>query len=397
MPAVIGARRNILPGFVEKSPFSIKGPALPADAPTIEPGNRNMHSNTLRYKPTRNPETARHNLYTLLIPGVIRDRFLERHIEQLHNRFRCYTAYYPYGQWAPGLEVTDEMRSVTETFLPAPEIRSAFRRLFSLSLRYRPLPPASGAGPAPNWLDFLSRHRSIRTGANPAMLLESLCDDEAFRIRFLFEHYLPRRHGGGFNRYPGQMRFLKRHLERRASSPGEGIRCLDAACGTGEGSYDLAGLLRRCGVPVARQGIHGSTIEPLELFAAAHGFFPHDPARESGFTGVMQSLMDDKALDEVEFMLEDISVPRRNDETVYDVILCNGLLGGPALHLHEDVSRTVGSLAGRLRPGGTLLAADRFHGGWKKLMPTSHLVGILSRCGLTVVFTEEGIAARKGS
>ncbi len=385
-----------MPGFVEKTPLSIQAPASPKDAPTLRSGNPDFFSSTLRYKPTFRPDTARDNLYKLLTPGVIRDRFLDRRIEQLHHRFRSYSAYYPYGQWAPGLEVTDEMRSVTETFLPAPEIHSAFRRLFSLARRHRPLPPASGAGTEMNWLDFLLRHRSIRTGANPALLLESLCDDEAFRIRFLFEHFLPRRHGGGFNRYPRQMRFLQRHLERRTNSFGEGIRCLDAACGTGEGTYDLAGLLRHCGLPVAGRGIRGSTIEPLELFAAAHGFFPHDPARESGFKGVMQSLMDDKALDEVEFLLEDVSIPRHNDETAYDVILCNGLLGGPALHREEDLAQAVASLAGRLRPGGILLAADRFHGGWKKLMPDLRQMEIMSRCGLEVIFTGEGIAATKG-
>lgn len=393
MPAVTASSRNGSPNSREKTAPSDRDTALsPA---TVKSGTGDHCAPALRYKPTCDPCTTRNNLYKLLAPGIIRDRCLESHIERMHRRSQIYSSNYPYGQWTPGLVVTDEMRSATETYLPMEEIDSALRRLYSLAIRYRPLASASVAGSTGSWLDFLTRHRSICTGANPARLLERLSRDEAFRVRFLFEHFLPRRHGGGFNRYPRQLRFLKRHLERRANCFGEGIRCLDAACGTGEGTYDLAGSLEKWGISVARQGIHGSTIEPLELFAAAHGFFPHDISKETNFRKFIQSLIDGKALDEVEFLLEDVSIPRSGDETTYDVILCNGLLGGPALHLEEDIIRTVDSLAGRLRPGGILLAADRFHSGWKKLLPASRLMELMSLCGLTVVFTEEGVAATK--
>lgn len=394
MPAVSSSLRNVPPGSREKTaPAEHDSAAPPA---TLSSASAAPCAPMLRFEPTRDPDTTRRNLHRLLTAGVIRDQSLGRHIERLHHRYRTYSAHYPYGQWTPDLIVTDAMRSATECYLPAQEIRSAFRRLFSLSLRYRPLSHPSGAGSPMNWLDFLASHRSVRRGANPAQLLDALCRDEALRMRFLFEHFLPRRHGGGFSRYPRQMQFLKRHLEQTPGFAENGIRCLDAACGTGEGTYDLAGALKRWGIPVAEQVIHGSTIDPLELFAAAHGFFPHEPAREANFKCIMQSLTDNGALDGVEFLLEDISIPRSNDETVYDAILCNGLLGGPALHREEDLAQAVASLAGRLRPGGILLAADRFHGGWKKLVPASRLMETMSHCGLTVVFTEEGVAATKG-
>ncbi|MEA5112735.1 MAG: class I SAM-dependent methyltransferase [Geobacteraceae bacterium] len=394
MPAVTASSRNGSPNSCEKTAPSDRDTALSTATLTSETGVSFVPA--LRYKPTLDPNSTRNNLYKLLTPGIIRDRCIKSHIERMHRRSQIYYSNYPYGQWTPGLVVTDEMRSATETYLPMEEIDSALRRLYSLAIRYRPLTSASVAGSIGNWLDFLTRHRSICTGANPALFLENLLHDETFRIHFLFEHFLPRRHGGGFNRYPCQSRFLKCHLESRSHLERDGIRCLDAACGTGEGTYDLAGSLKQWRIPVVRQGIHGSTIEPLELFAAAHGFFPHDPAREAGFRSVIQSLFDDKALDEVEFLLEDVSIPRSGDETTYDVILCNGLLGGPALHLEEDIIRTVDSLAGRLRPGGILLAADRFHSGWKKLLPASRLMELMSLCRLKVVFTEEGVAATKG-
>ena len=349
----------------------------------------------LRFTPTCDALATHSRLYSLLTPGVIRDRCLQRHIERLRHRFRSYTACYPHGLWMPGLVVNDEMRSLTETYLPMEEMGSAFRRLFELALRYRPILPATIAGSAEGWLDFVSQHRSTVSSANPAHLLESLCSNETFRVRFLFEHFLPRRHGGGFNRYPRQLRFLKRHLETHFPPGRKRIRCLDAACGTGEGVYDLASVLRHSSIPVASREIIGKTIEPLELFAAAHGFFPHDPARESNFRSVMRSHMDDNLLGEVGFKLEDISFPRGKDATAYDVIVCNGLLGGPALHIEDDVMRTVAALAGRLRPGGIFLAADRFHGGWKKIMPPACLMEMVSQCGLRAVNADEGIAAVK--
>ena len=362
---------------------------------TLTSGVCSSSNPALRFTPTCDPLTTRVHLHEILLPGVIRDRCLQRHIERLRHRFLKYASFYPYGLWAPGLIVNDEMRTLTETYLPMVEMDVGFRRLFELALRYRPLPSATTAGSAAGWLDFVAQHRSTVSSANPAHLLESLCCNETFRVSFLFEHFLPRRHGGGFNRYPRQLGFLKCHLEQKYRGDGDGIRCLDAACGTGEGTYDLAGLLRDCGIPVARQGINGSTIEPLELFAAAHGFFPHDPARETNFRSVMRSLMDDNVFAEVGFQLEDISFPSGKDATTYDVIVCNGLLGGPALHVEDDVMRTVAALAGRLRPGGILLAADRFHGGWKKNMPSARLMEMVSRCGLNAVIAGEGIAAVK--
>jgi hypothetical protein len=97
----------------------------------------------------------------------------------------------------------------------------------------------------------------------------------------------------------------------------------------------------------------------------------------------------------IRFLQEDITrIPSPGDER-YDVILCNGLLGGPLLHREEILKGAISALAGRLNPGGVLLAADRFHGGWKKEVPNRLLNGLLQQNGLTPISIEDGVAAEK--
>jgi hypothetical protein len=58
--------------------------------------------------------------------------------------------------------------------------------------------------------------------------------------------------------------------------------------------------------------------------------------------------------------------------------------------------RTVQRLYGRLSPGGILLAASRFHGGWKKLVSDQALSEIFRACGLKMVEVAEGVGGGKG-
>jgi hypothetical protein len=43
-----------------------------------------------------------------------------------------------------------------------------------------------------------------------------------------------------------------------------------------------------------------------------------------------------------------------------------------------------------LRPGGVLLAADRFHEGWKRNIPGETLGDVFKACGLEVIEAGEG-------
>jgi CheR methyltransferase, SAM binding domain len=262
------------------------------------------------FHPTLDSDEILMQLHGLLIPGEIDDRNLESRIDLLDERFRGYAASVPFGIWAPGLIISHAMRSLTESLLPVAETRSLFRRLLVLSLTYEPLCRYTDLWSAPTWLDFLESMPPRLTDANPARLLRRLLRDGEFRGRFLFALFLPRRYGGGFGRYPAQADFLRRRLE--ASGPFGRVRCLDAACGSGEGTYDLAMLLLETGHAPEQLELHGVTLEPLELFAAAHGWFPHDPARQKAFRSRTGRLFEADVARRITFMREDLTTARDN-------------------------------------------------------------------------------------
>lgn len=347
------------------------------------------------FRPSLSTGQTEKNLATLLVRGPIVNSALNRAIELLDERFRNYCAFYPHGLWAPGLVITNEMRGSTEQYLPMAEIRSAFRHFFSAALRY-PLPVESNPfQTATNWFDLLERLRLSQESVNPAILLKKLVADESERIRFLFTTLLPHHHGGCFHRYPEQLLYLEDWLRRRKNLLSEEVRVLDAACGTGEGTYDLAMLLLKCGIPPRLQQIHGSSLEPLEVFTAAHGSFPHNPERQKRFRTFVEPLFSTHSTSNMLFFQDNIMREPAPDEKAYDIILCNGLLGGPFLHDPEMIENSVSVLAKRLKAGGIILAADRFHGGWKKENPPARIVEIMQRIGLEVHHGEYGIAANK--
>ena len=350
---------------------------------------------SLLYRPSISPDATRDNLSRLIAFGSIRNQGLDRVIAKLEERFHSYCSCYSLGLWAPGLLVTSEMRAVTERYLPMAEISAALRRFFSLALRYERATETALLDTCVTWPDFLQRVRLDEVSANPALLLKRLIADDAFRIRFLFAFFLPRHHGGNFLRYPDQISFLECRIAGRRDIHLRGIRCLDAACGTGEGVYDLALLLLKMGISSPARQIDGLSIDPFELFAAAHGYFPHDPTRERQYRGMTEPLFSAGETDGITFSRGDITRPASVAEEPYDIILCNGILGGPFIHGEKEITAAVAALAGRLAPGGVVLVSDRFHGGWKKAAPPSLLGDILKRSGLDLLPVTDGFAAEK--
>jgi SAM-dependent methyltransferase len=349
-----------------------------------------MESPRLYYRPNLDPVEAGNRLGKLMAPGRISDHDLERRIVRIGERFRTYAVRSPHGLWAPGLAITREMRWSAEIYLPLEEIRRAFRRLLSLALRYAPPLPPALLQSSPSWLDVARGLQSLVSTANPAGVLDRLLHDGDFRCRLLFSLLLPRQYGCGFNRYPGQTEFLK-SMMGKVRRPGM-IRCLDAACGSGEGTYGLARLLRECGFAPGEIAVHGATIEPLELFAAAHGWFPHDPARQKAFRRQIMPLVEDATAGSILFFQEDLTDNGQGENERYDLVLCNGLLGGPLITSRDALERTVERICSRLRPDGIFLAADHFHGGWKKSVPGNDLGEMLARRGLKLLAPGEGLA-----
>jgi SAM-dependent methyltransferase len=346
----------------------------------------------LSYMPQLDPFAVERNLSRLLVPGALSDEGLERRAVALDERFRSYCACYPFGLWTPGLVLTREMRSLTGLYLPLDEVRRAFERLFAGALRFSPFHPASQVHASTDWLDFLQKLQPVIRRANPASLLRCLMADEGVRRRFIFANFLPARYGGGFGRYPEQTEFLRRWLGKSRGRLAGEVRCLDAACGSGEGTYELALLLMESGLAVDSMHIHGATLEPLELFAAAHGYFPHDPARQKAYRQHIEPLLACGAAEHIRFFLEDLTKPVPPAGKGYDIIICNGLLGGPFLHDQRYLPETVARLAQRLRPGGILLAANHFHGGWKKVSSDDVLREMFAGCGLGLLPVAEGLA-----
>jgi chemotaxis methyl-accepting protein methylase len=354
-----------------------------------------MKSEQLCYTPSFDAAEVERRLASLLVGGVISDPDLHRRAERLDERFRVYAATCPHGLWAPGLALSPEMGRVAELYLPMAEIRRSFNRLFALAFRIRPVMPALPLHAPANWLDCQAMLSREFRHVNPGALLRSLADDEALRFRFIFATFLPGCHGGGFDRYPEQAAFVRAWLRRNRPRPGAVLRCLDAACGTGEGTFDLARLLIEEGVLPECMEVHGSTLEPVELFAAAHGYFPHDAGRQTAYRQRVRSLVAAGASGRLCFRQEDLGRGESGAVGGYDLILCNGLLGGPALHEEEKIARVVKILTGRLRQAGVLQAADRFHDGWKKSVSGKLLGDVFAASGLEQLSVEEGVAGVK--
>jgi SAM-dependent methyltransferase len=314
-------------------------------------------------------------------------------ISRLHGRFAVFSATCPAPLPTPGLIVTPEIRYQSELYLPIVEIESAFNLLYRTVLSYNPIVSSTPFHKALSWADvFVSLPPRFHFSANPARLLEAMLVDRDLLTKFLFASFLPHRFYGGFGRYPGQQEFIREWLELRDAKT---IRCLDAACGTGEDSYALARLLKERGYRTEDVQIEGWTLEPLEVWAAVHRRFPHDPVREEIYRRLTCWIVTQKQQKCISFRSADLSHPP--GEKTFDLILCNGLLGGPIIHKPAVMDVIVRNLVRLLAPGGMLLVADQFHDGWKMRFPKQDLMGLFDECGLTANRAGEGIYGIKTS
>lgn len=356
-----------------------------------------MTSSSLSYIPSFAEETICKELDRLSVPGPLRDDDLARRSFRLAERFRLYAACSPHGMWAPGLILTHEMRSLAEQYLPLAEISCALERLIGRALRVKPVLAGSAIRTAGTWLDLLDQLQPLVRHPDPGRLLAELVADGEERRRFLWRIFLPPRYGCDFNRYPAQEGFLRRWLSEDRLSLGGTVRCLDAACGTGEGTWGLVRVVHEVMAGRREWEVKGMTLEPLELFSAAHGYFPHDPLRQALFRSRVEPFLAMVHARRITFSQGDLTVAGNTSGPGYDVIVCNGVLGGPFLHDNLQLAVVVANLARLLAPGGVLLAADRFHGGWKKRVSRDDLRDLLGGCGLRPLAIEEGVGGVKAS
>ena len=249
-----------------------------------------------------------------------------------------------------------------------------------------------------SWGDcFAALPTQFQFSANPARLLKSLLSDSKLLTRFIFASFLPDRFYGDFGRYPGQQQFIRTWITSRGNRR---VRCLDTACGTGEDSYALTQLLLEGGLSREQIEVEGWTVEPLEVWSATHRRFPHDSRRELLFREKTAELFTQGLPSNICFRAADITKVPLNFHFPkgegfrtgrFDLILCNGLLGGPIIHQKQHVEKAVANLALLLAPGGLLLAANNFHGGWKQKCPQENMQAVFEQSGLNSFEAGEGI------
>lgn len=344
--------------------------------------------NTWSLRPILSRLEADRVLDGLIASGLIADRCLDRRTALFSERFKVYASTCPSPCWATGLELTGEIRRQAEIYLPIDEIRPALLRLLRLSLLGdHPVSPL--LGDAVSWPDLLAHLPEHIACINPGRFIERLLRDDDARRSFLFSCYLPERYGGTFGRYPGQTEFIRDWALSSADRWGGRLSCLDAACGTGEGLYELAKTLLESGIPPEHIRFTGLTISPLEVYAAASGEFHHLPWKKAAFAEFVTPLAEKGALAGIRFVPGDLTVwePRER----YHLIVCNGLLGGPMMHDRNTLALVVAKLAGSLYAGGMFLAADCFHGGWKKVVSPSEIGQIITESGLKPLKISEGV------
>jgi chemotaxis methyl-accepting protein methylase len=327
-------------------------------------------------------------------------------INRLNILFTIYADTCPVPLPASGLIITPEIRAQSERYLPIANIASVFNHLYSSVLAYTPNFSSTPFNNTLSWADtYSSLPQQFQVSPNPARLLESLLGDTGQLTRFLFASFLPNRFYGGIGRYPGQQKYIREWLTTRKTGR---LHCLDAACGAGDEAYGLALLLLEHGFSSDEFQIDGWTLEPLEVWAAIHRRFPHDRHRE-GLLREATLILFQRGYDQcINFHCQDILMSpsqsllirkhidcQADEYYLFDLILCNGLLGGPIIHELKTLDTAVGNLAQLLAPGGILLAANNFHGGWKQKCPQTELRAFFEKYGLKYIDTEEGVGGLK--
>ncbi|MGE0156194.1 MAG: class I SAM-dependent methyltransferase [Geobacter sp.] len=314
----------------------------------------------------------------------------------MQQLFAVYAATSPAPLPSTSLVITPEVRHQSELYLPIDQIRRLFYHYYRVSLRHSPLLASTPFHEALSWADCFSQlPQWCQCSADPARLLQRLLNDAELHERFIYASFLPSRYNGpGFERYPAQRSWLESWFVETDHQDATSVYCLDAACGSGEGSWELAELASVSGWQPQQVQIAGWTLDPLEVYAATNRYLPHLPQRQTVYRQRTCSLVVQGWHHQLRFQAVDLL----SDDWpagCFDLIICNGLLGGPMLHEAATLQRVVAGLAGRLRPGGWLLAADHFHGGWHTQVGSAQLVDRFRRSGLVVEQVGEGIAGRR--
>lgn len=318
-------------------------------------------------------------------------------LNKLQNMFDSFLNYSTSPLPSPRLSVTAEIRCQCELYLPIRTVRSSFYKLYRAAVNHQPLYATSPFHRALSWADLYCAFPDwLQISPNPAIILEALLNDLQLLERFIFHSFVPERfNGSGLGRYIDQYSYIFEQLTFRLNS-GQ-LKILDAACGSGEGTWELVKLAADTGCRPEQLSIQGWTIDPLEIYAAYHRYLPHLPARESQYRSYVQPLMEAGWQQSVSFCAVDLlaELPRENCEQQFDIIVCNGLIGGPVVSSPAQSRKIIATLGRLITPDGLLLIDNCFHDGWKKRYTPEMLMQEIRMAGLKPGRVFNGVTAAR--
>jgi hypothetical protein len=265
------------------------------------------------------------------------------------QRETIFSRHAPLPFWAPGLILTDAIRSVYEHFLPVSEYAWDLASVLS-----DVLPGTFKADAFSAWVPASLR----RPPASLPDLWATLPPPVAGRLTWTSDDLwslacvlaAPLQHGTTAGRYPEQQRALRDWLQHSEKAR----FAVDYACGTGQGTWELATLLPPGSLVV------GITLEPLESWLAGHRNTSHlEWAFRNMGSKYEYPIVDDQV--EVAFVAGDFHSLAWRQKT--DLIVCNGLIGGPLLNRPDAMRDVWQRFVAELSPGGLLLIGNRFHAG----------------------------------
>ncbi len=318
---------------------------------------------------------------TVISPDA-HEKWLEAFNATWANRHRIFQSCAPPPWWAPGLALTAEIRQNYEKYLPVAEYLQDLATLVLPRL------------PHPSWLPVVLKRSLALSYVGAAGLPASLPDlwsllppRFAGRLSWADGDLLPLacaiaaplKFGSRTGRYPEQTQYLVEWLRQSNRS----LLVVDYGCGTGQGTYEIAALVARSGRPGR---VIGVTPEPLEAWMALNRGLPHldmarptDPVNKPiagkssiSITDTPSRATDAGTNDGFAFPVPTSTVPilfAAGDIRNFalsrraDVILCNGLIGGPALNDDRTLKHIWVRIQDQLADNGIFVIGSRFHAG----------------------------------
>ncbi|OGT98114.1 MAG: hypothetical protein A2079_00865 [Geobacteraceae bacterium GWC2_48_7] len=347
---------------------------------------------SLSFKPSLDPVVAAESLRKLVACHIDPLPF-QLPIRRLERIYAAYAAYAPLPWPARGLVLTPEDHYQSELWLPLSVITPVFYRFYQAALKYPPILSSTPFATASSWAGIVASLPAGFHASSPAVILKQLLEEHELRLKFLFHSFMPQRfYGKGFDRYPEQHNFIRSYVQELKGK----VNCLDAACGDGFGCYTLGRMLLEHKIAPELFRIEGWTLDPLECWSAAHGNFPHDNRKTIDYQKFLESLIARGGDLSIIFKQRDL-LDKGSKTGHFDLIICNGLLGGPIIHEKYVLNNLIVRLGELLAPGGMLLVADNFHAGWKKKCPQEGLRALFVNNSFECFNVGEGIGCRKSS